>query len=138
MVKFAGMANIPNPVHFLQDVLKRRKLKAQILSLMDAKSRGMERGLQFEGVTLDNPTPQSFTVIMILQEILRERRDLGLVQWPGGVSLVNKRDIDALSAEYREPNEKTNFIISGGTDAAADLLGNVAKPTGMYADPDKQ
>jgi hypothetical protein len=132
------MANIPNPVHFLQDVLKRRKLKAQILGLMDAKGKGMERGLQFEGVTLDKPTPQNFTVIMLLQEILRERRDLGLVQWPGGVSLVNKRDIDALAAEYREPNEKTNFIISGGTDKAADLLSNIAKPTGQYTDPDKQ
>lgn len=132
------MPNIPNPVHFLQDVLKRRKLKKQILHLMDTKSQGMERGIQFEGVTLTNLTPENFTVVMLLQEILRERRDLGLVQWPGGVSLVNKRDIDALSAEYREPNEKTNFIISGGTDKAADLLSNAAKPTGMYADPNKQ
>lgn len=126
-----------NPVHFLQDVIKRRALKKQILSLMESKSAGMERGLQFEGVTLSNPTPENFTVIMLLQEILRERRDLGLVQWPGGVSLVNKRDIDALAPEYRDPNEKTNFIISGGTDKAADLLSNAAKPTGMYSDPNK-
>lgn len=130
--------NIPNPVHYLQDVLKRRALKSQIIKLMESKSAGMERGIQFEGVTLSNPTPQNFTVIMLLQEILRERRDFGLVQWPGGVSLVNKRDIDALSREYREPNEKTNFIISGGTDKAADLLNNAAKPTGQYTDPKKQ
>ena len=127
-----------NPVHFLQDVLKRRKLKKQILSLMDSKGAGMERGLQFEGVTLTNLTPQNFTVVMLLQEILRERRDLGLVQWPGGVSLVNKRDIDALARDFREPNEKTNYIISGGTDKAADLLANAAKPTGQYGDPNKQ
>jgi len=131
------MSNM-NPVHFLQDVLKRRKLKAQILHLMDSKGAGMERGLQFEGVTLTNLTPENFTIVTLLQDILRERRDLGIVQWPGGVSLVNKRDIDALSAEFREPNEKTNYIISGGTDKAADLLNNAAKPTGMYADPNKQ
>ena len=119
-----------NPVVAFADIKKRRELKLALLALMAQRAPGKENGLQFEGVTLENPTPENLTVVLVLREIVSEDRQFSIVNWPGGVSLVNKRDIDALARDFREPNEKTNYIISGGTDKAADLLNNAAKPTG--------
>ena len=125
------MANkLLNPVGALSDFLKRNKIKGEILNLMRKRHPGIDRGLQFEGVTLSDPSPEHATLLLVLQDILTNHPEFDLVQWPGGVALVRKAQTESLDKSIREVNEKTNFIISGGSDKAANLADNVAAPTG--------
>ena len=120
-----------NPVVAFADIKKRRELKLALLGLMAQRAPGKENGLQFEGVTLENPSPENLTVVLVLREIVTENREFSIVNWPGGISLVRTAGVDNLSHELQEVNENANFIVRGGTEKAADLLNNAAKPTGV-------
>ena len=39
-------------------------------------------------------------------------------------------DVEKLTSDIRDVNEKANYIIRGGTDKAADLAAHIAAPTG--------
>lgn len=119
-----------NPVVAFADYRKRRELKHALLALMSKRAPGMENGIQFEGVTVENPTPETLTIVLVLQEIATEDRQFSIQNWPGGIALVRTAQVDALSKDIAAVNENANFIIRGGTDKAADLLNNAARPTG--------
>lgn len=110
------------------DSQKRAELKAELLALLQKRHRVIERGIQLEGVSLDNPTPETLTLVLVIQDILREHREYSVIQWPGGISIVRTAGIDNLNKEYQEVNENSNFIVRGGTAEAADLLSNPAVP----------
>lgn len=110
------------------DSQKRAELKAELLALLQKRHRVIERGLQLEGVSLDNPTPETLTLVLVVQDIIREHREYSVIQWPGGISIVRTAGIDNLNKEYQEVNENSNFIVRGGTAEAADLLNNPAVP----------
>jgi hypothetical protein len=119
-----------NPVVAFADWKKRRDFKNELKVLMHKRAPGMENGIQFEGCTLENPTPANATILLVLRELVNEDRQFSLVNWPGGIALVRTAGVDNLSKEYQDVNERTNYIIRGGSDKAADLFNNVPRPTG--------
>jgi hypothetical protein len=123
-----------NPLVAWADFRKRRALKIELLALMKNRAAGMENGIQLEGVTLENMTPENATTLLVLQEIVNEDRQFSLVQWPGGISLVRTGQVDNLSKEQQDVNVKANFIIRGGSEQAGDLFNHAAKPTGTVTD----
>jgi hypothetical protein len=110
------------------DSQKRLELKNELLTLLRKRQRDVERGIQLEGITLDNPTPETMTLILVVQDIVREHREYSVIQWPGGISIVRTAGVDTLNKDFQEVNEKSNYIIRGGTEEAADLFNNPAKP----------
>lgn len=110
----------------------RNELKVELIALIKKRHPAIDRGLQFEGVTLDNPNEKSLATILVLQEIVTQMREFSLVQWPGGIALVRTGQVDKLDKAYQEVNENSNYIIRGGTEKAGELLENVATPTGKY------
>jgi hypothetical protein len=110
------------------DSQKRLELKNELLTLLRKRQRDVERGIQLEGITLDNPTPETMTLILVVQDIVREHREYSVIQWPGGISIVRTAGVDTLNKDFQEVNEKSNYIIRGGTEEAADLFSNPAKP----------
>jgi hypothetical protein len=126
-----------NPLVAFADFKKRRNLRNELLALMAKRAPGIENGLQFEGITLNDPTPESITIVLVLKEICEDRQ-YSIVNWPGGISLVRTAQVDALAQGDRamvDFNEEKNFIIRGGSDKAADLFGNAAAPTGTVKEP---
>jgi hypothetical protein len=119
-----------NPIVAFADYRKRRELKLALLNLMSKRAAGVENGIQFDGITLDNPTPQALTVVLVLKEIVNEDRQFSLVNWPGGISLVRTEAVDGLDKDVRRVNEGANFIIRGQSEKSADLFNNAARPTG--------
>jgi hypothetical protein len=122
--------NTPSTVAF--DSKWRSELKAEILQLIKKRHPAIDRGLQFEGVTLDQPTEENLATILVLQDIVTQMREFSIVQWPGGIALVRTGQVDKLNKDYQEVNENSNYIIRGGTEKAAELLENAAVPTGKY------
>lgn len=122
------------PTSLALDSKKRNSIEAELLELIRKRHPAIDRGLQFEGVTLDNPDEKNLPLILVLQSILQKHRDLSLVQWPGGIALVRTGQVDRLNPEYQQVNEAANFIIRGGSDKAADLSEVVATPTGSYTE----
>ena len=112
------------------DSNKRAELKTELEQLIRKRHPAIDRGLQFEGVTLLNPDERSLSIILVLQEIIRENREFSLVQWPGGIALVKTGQVDNLNKDYQKVNEQANYIIRGGTEKAAELLDNAAAPAG--------
>ena len=110
------------------DSQKRAELKAELLALLQKRHRVIERGLQLEGVSLDNPTPETLTLVLVVQDIIREHREYSVIQWPGGISIVRTAGIDNLNKDFQEVNENSNFIVRVGSEDAADLLNNPAVP----------
>jgi hypothetical protein len=113
-----------NPIVAWSSAKKRRDLKLELLEKMRTIP-GMEKGMQFEGVTLNNPTPEHATILLVLRDIVNEDRRYSIVQWPGGISLVRTAQVDAIAQQKgseMEFNEQQNFVIRGGSDKAADLL----------------
>lgn len=110
----------------------RMNLKMEVLQLIKKRHPAIDRGLQFEGVTLDNPTEENLATILVLQEIITEMREFSLVQWPGGIALVRTGQVDKLDKAIQEVNENSNYIIRGGSEKAAEILDNAAVPTGSY------
>lgn len=110
----------------------RSELKTEILQLIKKRHPAIDRGLQFEGVTLDNPNEKSLATILVLQEIITQERQFSLVQWPGGIALVRTSQVDRLDKAYQDVNEGSNYIIRGGTEKATDILDNIAAPTGNF------
>lgn len=125
---------LKSPLVAWADWRKRHQLKIELLALMKDRAPGMENAFQFEGVTLDNPTPQNATILLVLRDIVNEDRQFSIVQWPGGIALSRTANVDNLAKEQQAVNENANFIIRGGSDKSADLLNpeNIARPTGSY------
>jgi len=116
------------------DPQKRAELKAELLGLLRRRHRGIDRGLQLEGVTLDNPTPQNFALILVIQDILKETREFSVVQWSGGIAIVRTAQVDSLSKEFQTVNENADFIIRGGSDKVADFEDRVPVVTAPKED----
>lgn len=110
------------------DSQKRAELKAELLDLLQKRHRVIERGIQLEGVSLDNPTPETLTLVLVIQDIIREHREYSVIQWPGGISIVRTAGIDNLNKDYQEVNENSSFIVRGGTEEAANLIDTPAVP----------
>jgi hypothetical protein len=125
------MTNTP-PTTAVFDSKWRESLKLEVLQLIKKRHPAIDRGLQFEGVTLDNPTEENLATILVLQEIISQMREFSLVQWPGGIALVRTGQVDKLDSAIQEVNENSNYIIRGGSEKAAELLDNAAVPTGSY------
>lgn len=123
-----------NPILAFADWKKRRDFKNELKVLMHKRAPGMENGIQFEGVTLDNPTPENATILIVLRELVNEDRQFSLVQWPGGIALVRTAGVDNLGKEYQQVNENANYIVRGGSDKAADLFANAPRPTGTITE----
>lgn len=122
------MANLES-IPMVFDSKWRSELKEEILALIKKRHPAIDRGLQFEGVTVDNPTEESLATLLVLQEIVSTMREFSIVQWPGGIALVRTAQVDNLNADYRAVNENANYIIRGGSEKSVDLFENVAKPT---------
>lgn len=120
--------NIPSSVAL--DSQKRAELKRELETLIRKRHPAIDRGLQFEGVTLLDPNEASLSVLLVLQEIVREHREFSIVQWPGGIALVKTGQVDNLNKDYQSVNEQSNYIIRGGSEKAAELLDHVAVPQG--------
>jgi hypothetical protein len=115
------------------DSKKLAELKAEILDLLRKRHPAIDRGLQFEDVHLTSDDPRHVSVILMLREILTKHPGYDLVQWPMGVALVKAGQTATLSGAYREVNERTHFIIRGGTDEANNIVEDEtmkAVPTG--------
>ena len=123
------MAN-NNPSSVALDSQKRAELKSELEQLIRKRHPAIDRGLQFEGVTLLDPNEKSLSILLVLQEIVREHREFSIVQWPGGIALVKTGQVDNLNADYQKVNEQSNYIIRGGTEKAAELLDYAAVPSG--------
>jgi hypothetical protein len=119
-----------NPLVAFADIKKRRELKLALLALMANRAAGVENGIQFEGVTLDKPTPETLTIVLVLREITQDRQ-YSIVNWPGGISLVRTAAVDNLDEDVRNVNQNANFIIRGGSDKSIDLVNQAPKPTGV-------
>lgn len=126
--------NTPMSVAF--DSKWRAELKQELLNLIRKRHPAIDRGLQFEGVSLSNPDDKSMAYIIVLQEILQEQREFSLVQWPGGIALVKTGQVDRLDKSFQDVNETANFIIRGGSDKASDLLDRPASPLGAQDNSD--
>jgi hypothetical protein len=123
------MAN-NNPSSVALDSRQRAELKGELEQLIRKRHPAIDRGLQFEGVTLLDPNEKSLSVLLVLQEIIRENREFSIVQWPGGIALVKTGQVDNLNKDYQAVNEQSNYIIRGGSEKAAELLEHVAVPQG--------
>lgn len=110
------------------DPQKRLELKNQLLSLLRTRHPGIDRGLQFEGVTLDNPTPENFALVLVIKDILQQHREFSVVQWTGGIALVKTAQVEAINPDYQRVNEKADFIIRGGSDNLDMFEDRVPKP----------
>lgn len=128
---------LKNPLVALADYRKRRELKTALLALMAKRAPGVENGLQFEGVSLAEPTPKNLSVVLVLREIVNEDRQFSIVNWPGGIALVRTAGVDNLTKDYQQVNEASNFIVRGGSDKAVDLLEAVPKPIGIAQKTDE-
>jgi hypothetical protein len=117
-------------ISFLTDSLKRARIEGEILKLAKKLLVKPDACLDFEGVNFAEPTPEAATLLLILQNITKKHREYSLVNFRGGVALVRTEDVEKLTSDIRDVNEKANFIIRGGTDKAADLAANIAAPTG--------
>lgn len=125
------MANaLKNLFHSIKSYQYRRQLKKELIKLLMEKHSALDRGLQFYGVTHDNPSPDSMTIMLVLQDIMRERRDLAIANWPGGISIVRRGQVEELPDDMRKVNEQGNFLIIGGTEKGANLLDHAASPVG--------
>jgi hypothetical protein len=125
------MANaLKNVFHSIKSYQYRRQLKKELIKLITQKHSALDRGLQFHGVTHDNPSPDSMTIMLVLQDIMRERRDLAIANWPGGISIVRRGQVEEIPEDMRKVNEEGNFLIVGGTDKGANLLDHAATPIG--------
>ncbi len=122
--------NTPALNPLITDTNKREALKGEILKLARTQLLKPDAGLQFEGIDFSNPTPEGATLLLILQDICKTHREYSIINWTGGVSLVRTADVEKLKSEYRDVNEKNNFIIRGGSEKAADLATNIATPAG--------
>jgi hypothetical protein len=78
------------------------------------------------------------TIMLVLQDILRERRDLSIVNWAGGISLVRRGQVEEIPDDIRKVNEDANFIVNGGTEKGAKLTEYAAVPVGSEYRDDKQ
>lgn len=125
---------IMKSISFLTDSLKRAKIEGEILKLAKKLLVKPDACLDFEGVNFAEPTPEAATLLLILQNITKKHREYSLVNFRGGVALVRTEDVEKLTSDIRDVNEKANFIIRGGTDKAADLAANIAAPTGTVKD----
>lgn len=133
------MANaLKNLFHTVKSYQYRRQLKKELIKLITEKHSALDRGLQFPGVTHDNPSPASMTIMLVLQDILRERRDLSIVNWAGGISLVRRGQVEEIPDDMRKVNEDANFIINGGTEKGAKLTEYAAVPVGSEYRDDTQ
>lgn len=111
------------------DPQKRLELKNELLALLRRRHRGIDRGLQLEGVSLDNPTPENFALVLVIQDILKETREFSVVQWSGGIALVRTAQVDSINPEYQKINEAADFIIRGQSDKVVDFEDRVPVPT---------
>ncbi len=109
----------------------RNALKNELLEMIRKRHPAIDRGLQFEGVNMASLDDKSMAIVLVLQDILQQNRDLSVVQWPGGIALVRTQQVDTLSEEYKQVNEKANYIIRGGSEKAESLADHVAVPTGQ-------
>lgn len=116
------------PVAF--DSKWREELKKELIHLIKKRHPAIDRGLQFEGVTLEDPNEKSLATLLVLQEIVAQDRAFSIVQWPGGIALVRTAQVDNIDKAYQEVNENSNYIIRGGSEKAADLFDHVATPKG--------
>ena len=123
-----------NPLVAFADWKKRRDLKLALLNLMSKRAAGVENGIQFEGITLDNPTEVALPIVLVLKEIINEDRQFSIVNWPGGIALVRTAGVDNLDKDVQKVNEGANFIIRGGSDKAGHLFDNAPKPTGRVTE----
>ena len=123
------MANIDS-VPVLFDSKWRNELKIELLALIKKRHPAIDRGLQFEGVTLDNPNEKALATLLVLREIVTEMREFSLVQWPGGIALVRTAQVEKLDKSYQDVNENSNYIIRGGTEKASEMFDHAATPTG--------
>lgn len=123
------MTNPTPPIPAL-DSKFRLTLKNELLEMIRKRHPAIDRGLQFEGVSMTDIDEKGMSIILVLQDILQQNRDLSIVQWPGGIALVRTQQVDALNDDYRQVNENANFIIRGATDKTEDLLNHAAVPTG--------
>ena len=117
------------------DTVKREAIKAELIALMRNRAPGTENGLQFEGVTLDNPTPENLVTLLILRDLCSEHRQYSIVQWPGGISLVRTAQVDALEKAIQDVNEKHNYILRGGSDKIGALLDADGAPIARPSKP---
>ncbi len=117
-------------ISYLTDSLKRAKIEGAILKLAKQLLVKPDACLDFEGVNFAEPTPEAATLLLILQNITKKHREFSLVNFKGGVALVRTEDVEKLKSEILDINQKSNFIIKGGTDKSADLAAHIAAPTG--------
>ena len=115
---------------FIPDSFKRAKIEKEVLALARRLLVKPDSCLDFEGINFGDPTPEAATTLLILQNITKKHREFSLVNFKGGVALVRTEDVEKLKSEIRDINEKSNFIITGGSDKAANLAANVAEATG--------
>jgi hypothetical protein len=129
---------MPGMAHTDSDLSQEKleDLVATMLRFFRTRKLGIEGGMQFIDLDLADPKPQDIVTVRVIQAILQRHREYSIVQWPGGLSLVKTGAVDALSDAYRKINESTNFIVRGGSDKVADLLGDapIAVPTGTVTD----
>lgn len=123
-----------NPSTAALDSKFRLNLKNELLELIRKRHPAIDRGLQFEGVNMTDLDERGLSIILVLQDILQQNRDLSLVQWSGGIALVRTQQVDSLDENYQKVNENANFIIRGGSDKAEDLVIHTAIPTGPKVD----
>lgn len=117
-----------NSLSFITDSLKRSRIEGEILALARKLLVKPDACLDFEGVSFTDPTPEAATLLLILQSIAKKHREFSLVNFKGGVALVRTEDVEKLDGSLRHINEKSNFIITGGSEKAANLADNVASP----------
>jgi hypothetical protein len=132
------MPIIRNPFHVIKDYAYRRRLKKELIHLIKNRHPALDRGLQFEGVTHSNPDSRSMTIMLVLQDILREHREFSVTNWPGGIALVRTAQVAEIPDDIRGVNEDTNFIVRGGTDKGAHLVDNAPTPKGADYREDDQ
>lgn len=126
---------VPMTQHITSDLsaAKLDDLVESLIRFFRTRKFGMEGGMQFIDLDLADPKPQDFDTVRVIQEILRRYpRQYSIVQWTGGMSLVKTAQVDALSQEYQQINQATNFIVRGDSEKVRDLLGDapIAAPTG--------
>lgn len=123
-MKLRAMTNVAPAL----DPQKRAELKTELLNLLRRRHRGIDRGLQLEGVNLDNPTPENFALILVIQDILQESREFSVIQWTGGIAIVRTAQVDSIAPEYQKVNEGADFIIRGQSDKVEDFPNRVPIP----------
>ena len=111
------------PIVGISDSMKRKRMAAELEALQDGRRNHVDGpGIQFENIDLQNLTPENSTWLLVLEDILRRRRDFSLMQWSGGPALVFTRDIDKLTdTAARNVTEDKKFIIRGGSAGANQL-----------------